>query len=347
MSNENSPPQMSTPRFIAVSLAACISAMVGMCFLPSPEYSRFFQVDERGKLKAPWIYERIHFDETPIDVAFFGTSRTDGAIATRLLEDELEAKLGRKVEVVNFAVQNNGRNMQYALMKELFEHREVKLVMIEVGTLEDRYGHPHFVLVADDEDIVTAPVLINLKYVDDLLRLPGRDFFLFGSWLTEKLGLTASPSEGREYFGDNFDRVARIPLRVEGEFLDRDRENSREKQEELAANYAAGITPALFPRWMEALEYRMERYYVDKLAVLAKAHGSTMGAHFLPLYGRFEIPRHVEALRRDRLPLVSAPDFIRDHRCWLDADHLNARCGERYTKYMAGQIAPLLESDSP
>src|SRR6516162_4984593 len=63
-------------QFLLLFLAGTVVALAGMIVLPQDRYLRYQALNDHSAPQAYWIYERIHFDSTPIDVAFVGTSRT-------------------------------------------------------------------------------------------------------------------------------------------------------------------------------------------------------------------------------------------------------------------------------
>ena len=148
-------------RHVLVLLGTALGALMAMCLLPYPEYYRYFEIIDESRPKPPWIYQRIHYDPTGIDVAFFGTSRTDGSVDSRIVARVLRKKLDRSLNVVNFALPRTGRNMQYLLARELLQNRKVKMIIFELGPLEDRIGHPQFVTLADPWEVLTAPILMK------------------------------------------------------------------------------------------------------------------------------------------------------------------------------------------
>ena len=100
-------------------LAVAFACAVGAGFLPDDPYQRWQLLDGTIHDNARWIYERSHFDPTPIDVAFIGPSRTGaGVIAPRLMSD-LKAR-GVTANVVNFSLPETGRNMNWAAAEQMF-----------------------------------------------------------------------------------------------------------------------------------------------------------------------------------------------------------------------------------
>ena len=57
------------------------------CLLPHDRYIRYQQPGllQSYLFRTRWVYERIHFDKTPIDIAVIGSSRAEDAISAPIL----------------------------------------------------------------------------------------------------------------------------------------------------------------------------------------------------------------------------------------------------------------------
>ena len=132
-----------------------------------------------------WIYERIHFDPTPIDVAFIGTSHTmngidAGAVAEAITQVSNGSSSGsHAVHVTNLAIPEYGRNLHWLIARELLENRKVGMLVLEIFETETRKPHPLFVYPAEVSDVLDAPLFVNLNYFHDTVRLPYRQLSLF------------------------------------------------------------------------------------------------------------------------------------------------------------------------
>ncbi|MFA9389495.1 MAG: hypothetical protein ACERKD_06790 [Prolixibacteraceae bacterium] len=116
-----------------------------------------------------WLYERIFENETPVDVAFIGSSRTLHAVNDKVLEELVLQKTGNKLNVANLGFCQQGRNFQYSVLKDLLKHKHPSLVVIEITEDEQRSSHQSFPYIADMIDVLTAPFL-NAYYLSDLMK---------------------------------------------------------------------------------------------------------------------------------------------------------------------------------
>jgi hypothetical protein len=108
---------------ILAALAVALLLSAAVCLLPENDYQRWQLQDPDGRLR--WIYERIHFDPKPIDVAIVGPSRAQLGLSAAAIEQDL-AQRGKHVNVANFAMVGAGRDLQWAILDELFKAKSAE-----------------------------------------------------------------------------------------------------------------------------------------------------------------------------------------------------------------------------
>src|SRR3712207_7107717 len=64
---------------------------------------------------------------------------------------------------------------------------------------EPRDLHPAFGRLAEVDDLLSAPLLVNTRYIDNLLRLPLRQMQLFGRSLASRSEEHTSELQSRQY----------------------------------------------------------------------------------------------------------------------------------------------------
>jgi hypothetical protein len=64
-----------------------------------------------------WMYEQIHFDPKPIDIAILGLSRTKVSLSAAAVVRRL-ALYGKQANVANFSLEGPGRDVQLAILDE-------------------------------------------------------------------------------------------------------------------------------------------------------------------------------------------------------------------------------------
>jgi len=323
---------LATIVFMTVLLGASI-------MLPHDRYYRFQAHDTVTTRKADWIYERLHFDQTPIDVALIGTSRMVGGLSGPQIETAYCRATGRRIRVANLAIPVTGRNMHYLLARETMRAKPPALLVIELNEIETRRPHADFIFLADARDVLSAPVMLNLNYVSDILRLPGRQASLFVQTVT------ATPSVQRTfdrnaYLGANLDRTEQIHF-IDGRTKSRDVVKTPQQMEALSKHRDASISPLyLLPKALRPLEYRFSRYYLRKIEALALQHGAGIAYAYLPAYRAANIrPGLLDELA------IKAPIFdlggaiANDPAKWLDATHVNSNGAKTQSLRFANILA--------
>ena len=85
--------------FIPRRRAWILLALLAICFmsycvlsylLPHDCYVRYQQLADSDLFRSRWVYERIHYDKTPIDVAIIGNSRVETSVSAPILEKRTE-----------------------------------------------------------------------------------------------------------------------------------------------------------------------------------------------------------------------------------------------------------------
>jgi hypothetical protein len=328
--------RLTLRRFLLVFFGAALLATCAMTLLPHDKYLRYQSLNDHSAPNSYWIYERIHDDPTPIDIAFIGTSRTGRSMNTKRLQEDL-AVHGVDIHAVNFHVVKTGRDMHYVIAKELLEHRKVKLLVLEMTELEDRKPHPDFVLLADTRDVVLAPLFINTRYFADMVRLPGRQVDLFLQTQLQSRGLRTADFTPPPYEGANLDRTDFL-LTLDGVNHTLATQHTFAEMEALRVQQERDITPPVLPHSLEWLEYRYPRYYIDKILELAARHGSKVVFVYLPRYGGPPSPAPYERLYSGRAGLINPWPVVQDYRLWWDDTHVNAAGSHLITDAVAESL---------
>lgn len=312
----------SALRLIGIGLACAVLVLAGSLFLPHDRYIRFQDVRLEAYARLGWIYERIHFDQTPIDVAFIGTSRTLNGIDPQAVARAIAGETGRCLDVTNLAVPSYGRNLHWLLARELLENRKVGTLVLEVFENETRLPHPAFSYVADVGDVLRAPVLINLNYFSDLARLPMRQAMLFLKTLfPEQYGLRRA-FDPEHYDGPAPDNTRQVVVGGKALTRLRDRVANRAELEREAAAIRANKNRSMLGPSLRDYEFAMPRRYLTELLALAREKGVPVRLLYLPAYGQDPQPADM-SWYAGLGPLISAQDIQADPANWFDFHHLN------------------------
>ena len=79
--------------------------------------------------------KQIYDENGDIDILVLGDSLLWAGLNTDILEAELSKKLGRKATVLHFGANWRGEELIALLLKEMLEHRHVKMVVMDMPTL--------------------------------------------------------------------------------------------------------------------------------------------------------------------------------------------------------------------
>ena len=309
--------------FVCTALLTLLMLLGASILLPHDRYHRFQAHHDGTTRKADWIFERLHFDDTPIDVALIGTSRMAGGLSGPLIEQEYCNATGVKIHVANLAIPRTGRNMHYVIAKETARMKAPALTIIELNEFESRRPHDGFIFLADASDIISAPLWINLNYLSDLLRLPGRQATLFVQGLTGRPAIRAR-FDRQDYAGPHLDRTETITA-IDGRIKSRRYTHDDATMKAMGQARMAGIAPYfVLPKPLDKLEYRFSRHYLKKAeTVMARAGSRTLYA-YMPAFGASPPPDRLLAALNVKAPVISmGEDLSANPSQWLDATHLN------------------------
>lgn len=334
MEKRLTPPLFAIAAFI--SLTALLSASI---LLPHDRYHRYQAHNDVTTRKADWIYERLHFDSTPIDVALIGTSRMAGGLSGPKIEADYCAATGRKIHVANLAIPVTGRNMHFVIAKEAARLKAPALTVIELNDIESRRPHSGFIFLADATDVLSAPLAININYVSDLLRLPGRQAELFLQGLLGKPAIRQA-FDPEAYAGAHLDRTERI-VSIDGRVKSRDVKRGKVEMDALYAARLKGVSPLyILPKSLRILEYRFSRIYLRKAENAVAQKGGEVAYAYLPAYRAESMPEPlVTELAIDKPTIDLGGASASDPGLWLDATHFNADgaalASQRFAKALA------------
>lgn len=334
-----------------LGLAAATAAIVltGTLFLPHDRYIRWQDMRVEAYARLGWIYERIHFDPTPIDVAFIGTSHTMNGIDSAAVADAImrasPASRARPVHVTNLSIPAYGRNLHWLIARELLENRKVGMLVLEIFENETRKAHPLFLYPADVSDVLNAPLFINLDYFHDLVRLPYRQLSLFVKTLwPEEFGLRRV-FDPAHYDGSMVDNTRVVQVHGVAITPLRDRRMDPSKLEAYRRQRAGEKNLHMLGGRFDWLEYRFPRYYVTKILDLAKQRGVAVKFLYLPAYGQPDLP-YDTSLYAGRGQIITANDILAKKENWEDIDHLNLYGAAELSARVGSLLAPSVARQS-
>jgi hypothetical protein len=311
-----------------------IVILCGLALLKHDKYIRYQMLDVGTYKAASWIYERIHFDKTPIDIAFFGTSHTMNAIDSVIVESSLNEKSQNKRRVVNFAIPHFGRDMHHTLVKLLLAERKPEVIILEVREQEARDLHPGTHYLADIEDVFTAPLIVNFRYLGNLIRQPLRQVSALSYEYFAGFFGRSFAFDQENYVGKHLNHALIWP---DG----KKREGVVDKQQ--IDNVKIQTSPEKHNEFNIAsirnfLEHNANLYYINEISALAVKNKVELVFLYLPSYGMAEQPANEGLYLTHGKIIKPALTTLRNKSLWSDLGHLNASGAEQ----VSNEIAALL-----
>lgn len=330
--------QLSPAGFLFTAFVFTLTLLGVSVVAPQDPYYRWQEHNSGTTRKADWIYERLHFDAEPIDVALIGTSRMGSGLSGPDIEAAYCKATGRRIRVANLSIPETGRNMHYVIAKEAMRAKRPALTIIELNEIETRKPHNGFVVLADAEDVLTAPMLVNLNYFSDLARLPGRQALLWFGTLTGRAAVRTK-FDPTLYEGHDLDRTRALPL-TDGSVISRFETADEAELDDAFERRAAKASRFSLPAALRALEYRFSRNYLKKIEALAEAAGRDVAYVYLPAWRAPEMPEQILTDLQIEKPVIDLGGAIAtDPGKWLDATHVNAHGAIEQSARFAGELA--------
>jgi hypothetical protein len=317
---------------IVAALAVALVVNVAVCLLPENDYQRWQLQDPDGRLR--WIYERIHFDPRPIDIVIVGPSREQLGLSAATIEQDL-AQRGKHANVVNFAMVGAGRDLQWAILEELFKAKSPKVIVLGVEDQPYPFGHFLFKYVAPADAIVFPPAPFLHNYLYNLAYLPIRKLKLFGANLFPSLfGLTkefdpAHYARNRTDYSTSFIG--------DGKLVDMEHPVPRAT---LLAEPREPVPRTRIARLLTRINGGEDHLFIEKIAREAKAHDAQLVFVHLPM---FEGPKSVgdEDFLKQFGPLLNYGDLAPHDELFENWSHLNHPGAMNASARLANAIAGL------
>ena len=325
--------------YVVWLLAVLIGVMVGVSCLPHNRFIRFQTL--RGTLheRAEWVYERIHDDPTPIDVLIVGSSRTAAALDPVALQGLLSADAGLKVANLSFA--EPGTDLAFFVLREALRTRSVKIAVVGVSSHESKQGHPAFKDLADVEDLLHAPVLVNWRYLSNIAYIPMRELKLFAASIAPGLFGYRTVFDPGAYPGPDIDLRHRFPV-IPSRTKPRDEDRIAAAIDADRRRYERDARRVYLPAALADVEFASERVYFKAMAALCGQYGTKLVFVYLPFYaGRDDM---LDTAFYGRLgPVLFPPASITaDPKNYDDVVHLDERGSRAMTAWLADRLKPFM-----
>jgi hypothetical protein len=270
--------------------------------------------------KAAWIYQRIFENQERIVIAFTGASQTSCAIMDELVEKQLDSTLNSDLKVVSLGYCRRGRDIQFAMLKDLFSQKRPKILVIEITENEPAKSHPVFPYLAESKDVLGSLVFFNQRFLSNIYKALVVRFeyckqLAFGN-KTEK-----------PCTNSNFGYIPSNQI-VTIEELSRNKETWKKK--------LTNPKPALISK----IENKYPLHYLEKMVKLAKMNHCDVVFLYLPEYGSgLKEPENI-GIYRNIAPVILLPDSIIQNKTnWKDPMHFNDSGAKQASDFIVGELA--------
>ncbi len=323
--------------FLAVMVVTALGCAALTLLIPDDRYLRYQQLTDTIQYRSLWIYERLHFDPTPIDIAVVGPSRIGSSINTLLLEKLLAERGFPNIHAVNFSLPQSGFDLAYVLSKEVLRTKHPKVLIENAIDQMPRRGHPAFKDLGDVADVVAATKLVNVDYFVDLLKLPFRQIKLAIVAIAPEFFGYRPKFDPTRYAGSNIDTTVN-ELLPDGHVVDHMTVHSEATIQRDFERFSSGMKPPVLGGSIQDYEFTVSRRAYENMAKAAKSFGSTMYIYYEPYYRGPERPPEYEFYRQ-LAPVILADQGKNDYRLFSDARHKNHAGAAVLTALLADRLA--------
>ena len=164
--------------FCALILAGLLSplALRSIGYVPRPEV--YWGITKEAGLY-PFLGHQVFEEHEALDIAIVGSSLLLKGVDAPLLQVDLSRALGRPAKVELLAAYWQGMDMQYALLRDLLEHRHVGMVIMSMPIPQFNSNRPHvqafrWLRFGEERDAIAGLPLASRTtlYADAVLGTP-------------------------------------------------------------------------------------------------------------------------------------------------------------------------------
>jgi len=309
------PAKKAMKRVILKILLFILPLGILIYLIPVDRRINFVMLKEDCAYRGTWIFDRIHKNDRPADVVFFGSSKTINGISDEFIESQLNLS---SIHVVNFGYCRYGVNIYPVLLKEILKSKNPRLLFLEVRSDENWYSHPVFPYLANARDVFLATPFFNRDLVRDYF-----DSFLYRIKLI-KAGYfnkdTIEPIRGDNYGFRSSTDTASKPLM----------ENAKKEH---------SVPPRELGYYGKLLYMTYPAYYLEQLSELCMKHKIKLVFLYFPDYGTLlKEPMQMMTYRKYGEVLIPPQEIFNDPDNWGDENHLNQAGARKFSDWLASQV---------
>ncbi len=268
--------------------------------------------------KASWIYHRIFENTKTIDIAFSGASQTGCAVMDEFMTAKFRFCSDKEFNIANLGYCRRGRDVQYVMLKDLFEHKNPKYLIIEVAEDEPKKSHPVFPYLANSNDLFASLVVFNQRYLGGIWKgLIVRFEFV-------KYKLFSSTIESYTFSDFSYINTKQV---VNDDIIQR---NKQIWERRLSKDK---------PDVLRKIELNYSKHYLQKIAALANKNNCELFFLYLPESGS-ELPSPLLLDYYKKIaPVILLPESITNNpKYWMDATHFNSFGAKEVSDFLVDKI---------
>ncbi len=287
--------------------------ILGLFILPVNKRLKYTGLENDCYNHGIWIYDRIYNNPDKVDVVFLGSSHTINGI-----NDELISEYLAPLEVLNFGYCRFGRNLQYVLLKEIVNGKNISVLILEVRDREGRNSHPVFPFVASSKDVISVSPLFKKNWLSDIwknscykIELLQNELYHESPEVSFRLnpyGHSSSPDTASSEF------LTKEGLRRDNALKDRSRFSSK-------------------------FHNNFSMTYLRKISRVCKKNNISLYFLYLPSYRstKFE-PQEINVYESIGHVLIAPKNLYKDKNNWYDGNHLNSTGANKLSNWIAEEI---------
>jgi len=293
-------------QFLTHSLFFILPFLIGSIYLYYSPYSKEYGYGYRNNVdcNTSWVYYRLFQNNTPIDIAFMGTSHTGCGINDSLVENLISEQTPEKKVVANLAYCTIGRNIQLPLVKDLLTTKSPQVIVIEVREQESVSSHQDFPYIADMNDIL-QPEAIYPSLIKDIYSA----FFIRFNYTRKRLTKTVNKSISTNH--KNNHSYFPFKFTANKELLDQHKINQANRYQST-------------PNYLKSIQLEYPKRYLKKITQLANAKKIKLVFLYLPSYGAtLKKPLSYSFYQSLGEVWIPPSSIFNNPENWVDGEHLN------------------------
>lgn len=271
--------------------------------------------------KAAWIYHRVFEQPENIDIVFSGASQTSCGVMDELIENEISATTGQEIKVANLGYCRRGRDIQFVMLKDLFQQKKPKILVLEVAEDEPKKSHPVFPYLAESGDLWGSFVFFNQRYFLNIWKGIVVRFEYLKHRLFSDKSLNTSYQTGKSGYHPS-DQIAE-PEILQKNKADWTNRFSKSKSE-----------------LIRKIELNYSKHYLEKIVELARQNNCEVVFLYLPESGsNLKYPLLKDYYQSFGKLIVLPDSILTNTQNWKDATHFNDSGAVKVSEFIVSEIS--------